>query len=95
MIKMENKKQFKDLKITDLRRELGKRKLDTKGNKVTLEERLREALRSEGIDVEKYYFDIEHGDGAEETEPQMDTNQMLMQLMRQITEDEKKDKRKN
>ncbi|XP_067634550.1 myosin-1-like [Eurosta solidaginis] len=56
--------KFSELKIQQLKKELGSRGLNTSGVKLEFQARLREAMEAEGIDVEEYVF---HLDGEETT----------------------------
>lgn len=49
---------LEELKVTDLKRELEERDLDTSGLKITLRQRLCEALKQEGHDVSSYLFEV-------------------------------------
>ncbi|XP_067644812.1 tropomyosin-1-like isoform X2 [Eurosta solidaginis] len=68
--------KFGELKIQQLKKELENRGLNTTGNKIELQARLREAMEAEGIDVEEYVF---HLDGEETTkiEEENETSQTV------------------
>ncbi|XP_011176521.1 SAFB-like transcription modulator isoform X2 [Zeugodacus cucurbitae] len=51
-------KKLCELRVCDLKDELEKRKLETSGAKVTLVERLEQAIKSEGLDPSKYIFEL-------------------------------------
>ncbi|XP_067615866.1 uncharacterized protein [Eurosta solidaginis] len=56
--------KFSELKIQQLKKELENRGLNTTGNKIELQARLREVMESQGIDVDEFVF---YPDGDETT----------------------------
>jgi hypothetical protein len=50
-----------NLKVQDLRRELEERDLETIGNKAVLQDRLRQALKEEGVDPDAFIFETDSG----------------------------------
>ncbi|XP_067637322.1 uncharacterized protein [Eurosta solidaginis] len=56
--------KFSELKIQQLKKELENRGLNTTGNKIELQARLREVMESQGIDVDEFVF---YPDGNETT----------------------------
>lgn len=84
---MEIEKYLDDLKIQEIKTELAKRNMDTTGIKITLKNRLKQALIDEGEDPEEYRFTYqEQGDGNQEQQGEM------VNLMKQMLE--KMDKNK-
>ena len=49
---------LKDLKVGELKKELGERDMDTSGKKAELQERLRQALIEEGDDPDSFVFEV-------------------------------------
>lgn len=60
--------KFDELKINQLKVELGDRKLNKSGTKAELQRRLREAMEAEGINVDEYEFQPEQVEDVETME---------------------------
>ena len=53
--------KFSELKVSELKKELAERDLDTSGVKIVLQQRLRQALIEAGEDPDVFLFEIDGG----------------------------------